>query len=254
MIVIPMAGESRRFAEAGYRTPKYGLPLLGRPLFDWSVASFAARFASERFVFVLRDTDGARDFVAARCAALGIRDASLVVLAAPTAGQAETVGHGLDQAGVDDAAPVGIFNIDTIRPCLDPRPPRIADGWVETFAAAGEGWSFVEPDPDDPRWVRRCTEKVRISDHCCTGFYQFASAALFRRALAAERRRPTAAELYVAPLYNQLIAQGARIGWREAPAAQVILSGVPAEYEAARADPPPALRSLARLLDRSGGT
>lgn len=231
MIVIPMAGTSRRFAEAGYGKPKYMLPLAGRPLFDWTLLSFAAYFQSEEFLFIARDVDETQRFLDERIAGLGVRSARVVMLAAPTAGQAETVEAGLEAAGVGNDMPLAIFNIDTIRPHMNISPIPGADGWLEVFRVAGDNWSFVEPDAEDQRWVRRCTEKVRISDLCCTGLYAFSSAGLFCRALSAERLRPSSHELFVAPLYNHLIAEGFRIGWREAPAGDVLLSGVPKEYE-----------------------
>ena len=244
MIVIPMAGMSRRFAEAGYDRPKYMLDLAGRPLFDWAALSFAAHFKRQPMLFILRDVAGTADFVAARCDALGIADARIAVLDAPTTGQAETVELGLAKAGVADAEPLAIFNIDTIRPGLDPSPMAGCDGWLEVFDMPGDNWSFIATDPTDPARVIRCTEKQRISQHCCTGLYQFGSAAMFVGALAAERAEPSSHELFVAPLYNHLIAHGAPIGWRDVPAAQVILSGVPAEYEALLSDMPAAMTAM----------
>ena len=248
MIVIPMAGASRRFAEAGYLEPKYKLPLRGRPLFDWAVGSFAADFAARPFLFVVRDEPGVADFVRARGEALGSAGLRIVTLDQPTAGQAETVERGLAGCAVAAETPLTIFNIDTIRPGAQSIALPGFDGWLETFSAPGENWSFIEPKPDEPALVARCTEKHRISDHCCTGLYGFASAALFAEALAVERRAPSSHELFVAPLYNHLIARGCRIGWREVAAEQVILSGVPAEYEALLADFPPALEELETAL------
>jgi hypothetical protein len=244
MIVIPMAGMSRRFTQAGYDRPKYMLDLAGRPLFDWAALSFSAHFACQPMLFILRDIAGTADFVARRCAALGMADARIAVLDAPTAGQAETVELGLAKAGVGDEEPLAIFNIDTIRPGLDPSPMAGCDGWLEVFDTAGDNWSFIEVDPADPARVVRCTEKQRISDHCCTGLYQFGSAALFEQALAAERAKPSSHELFVAPMYNHLIAKGARIGWREVAADRVILSGVPTEYEALLAAMPEAMMGM----------
>lgn len=235
MIVIPMAGESRRFREAGYDRPKYMLPLDGRPLFDWTILSFQDFFATESFLFVARDVAGTAAFLDERIAALGLARARIVLLDAPTSGQAETVELGLAGAGVPDGERLAIFNIDTIRPGAAVAPLPACEGWLEVFSAPGDNWSFVEPDPAAPRFARRCVEKQRISELCCTGLYVFEAAALFTRALAAERARPSAHELFVAPLYNHLIAEGHRIGWRAAPPGAVHLSGVPAEYEALKA-------------------
>jgi hypothetical protein len=213
------------------------LPLEGRPLFDWTVLSFRALFATTPFLFIARDVHGTADFLADRLAALGIARARIALLQAPTAGQAETVELGLAEAAVPDAEPLTIFNIDTIRPRFAVPIMPGTDGWLEVFRTEGENWSFVEPETPGSPFVRRCAEKQRISDLCCTGLYAFAAARLFRTALAAERAAPTSHELFVAPLYNHLIALGHRIGWHEVPSLDVILSGVPAEYEALRAAP-----------------
>lgn len=244
MIVIPMAGESRRFKLAGYDAPKYMLPLEGRPLFDWALLSFAAYFASEPFLFILRDVSGAPAFVAERLKQLGVQTAHIVVLEDPTAGQAETVEIGLERAGVRPDEPLAIFNIDTIRPGIDIAPPAGCMGWLEVFEAEGDGWSFIEPMSDQPDRVARCVEKIRISDYCCTGFYQFVTASLFTEALAAERASPSSHELFVAPMYNHLIARGVQIGWRKTPSDKVILSGVPAEYEVLLTHMPKAMKAM----------
>lgn len=248
MIVIPMAGESRRFLAAGYDRPKYMLPLEGRPLFDWTMLSFQALFATEPFLFIARDVHGTAAFIRERLTALGLPRAAVVLLQAPTAGQAETVEQGLVAAAVPDDVPLAIFNIDTIRPGIVATDMPGTEGWLEVFRTTGDNWSFVEPDAPGSSFVRRCTEKQRISDLCCTGLYAFAAARLFHESLAAERAAPASHELFVAPLYNHLIARGHRIGWREVPTERVILAGVPAEYEALRAAPG-ALPTAFRLKD-----
>jgi dTDP-glucose pyrophosphorylase len=239
VIVIPMAGESSRFRRAGYTRPKYMLDLGGRPLWDWTLLSFRALFATELFLFVARDVDGTADFLRERLATIGIARAEIIILDAPTSGQAETVSAGLARAtNVDDGA-LTIFNIDTIRPNYNPpSDPAIlqSDGWLEVFKGEGDGWSFVEPDSERPHIVARTTEKIPISDLCCTGLYAFRSASLFQTALSAEKNHPSSPELYVAPIYNHLIAAGHSIAYAEIDKDQVLFSGVPEEYEALRAN------------------
>ncbi len=98
MIVIPMAGQSRRFTEAGYTVPKYMLPLHGRSVFAHAVASFDRYFHSHPFLFIARDVAGTADFIATECRNLGIADVRVALLEHPTAGQAETVERGIAQA------------------------------------------------------------------------------------------------------------------------------------------------------------
>ena len=235
MFVIPMAGESRRFREAGFAQPKFRLDAHGAPVFDHAVNSFAAYFHSDTFLFVLRDAE-AEAFVRARCAALGIVHALFVRLHRATVGQAETVLLGLDLAGIGDDESIAIFNIDTFRPGYR-KPPHVSDpycaGYLEVFRGAGEGWSFVATEPFRAGRVAEVAEKKPISNLCCTGLYHFRRAGDFRWAYRnpappkseAERR-----ERYVAPLYNPLIACGFAIGLQMIDRSEVIFCGTPEDY------------------------
>ncbi len=232
MIVIPMAGASRRFAEAGYGRPKYELLLDGRTVFDHAVGGFEALFASEPFLFVVMGAE-ASAFAIVASARLGIARATMVCLDAPTAGQAETVSLGLAQARVPPDTPLTIFNIDTFRPNYRPPTGVLAamDGWLEVFRGEGANWSYVRPAPGAAPIALETAEKRPISDLCCTGLYHFARAADFEAALAAERAAPSMNELYVAPLYNHLIARGARVGYRLIERGEVVFCGTPEEYQ-----------------------
>jgi hypothetical protein len=236
MIVIPMAGLSSRFTAAGYKLPKYMLKLGAGTVFDCAVKSFAHYFDSVPFLFVARAEADTAAFVTAACSALGIVDARIQILDAPTSGQAETVELGLRAADVSASTPVTIFNIDTFRPGF--RFPTGAwwtqsDGYLEVFRGSGQNWSYVGPAPEGNFAVAETTEKRPISDLCCTGLYHFSIAEDFFAALAAERQKPSAPELYVAPLYNHLIAEGRRIHYEVTPTSDIIFCGIPAEYEAA---------------------
>lgn len=236
MFVIPMAGESRRFREAGYSVPKYRLEAHGSPLFDHAVNSFAAYFETDLFLLIARE-DGV-DFVAERCRTLGIRSFVIAPLTKPTAGQAETVLLGLDSAGIGDEENIAIFNIDTFRPGYR-KPPQVEDpayaGYLEVFKGSGAGWSFVAPDPAHVGRAAEVAEKKPISHLCCTGLYHFRRAGDFRWAYgnpAAPKSEAEARERYVAPLYNPLIAGGFAIGWELIDSSDVIFCGTPAEYDA----------------------
>jgi hypothetical protein len=241
MIVIPMAGLSRRFTEAGYTRPKYMLSAHGRTLFAHAVGSFSAYTQTLPFLFIARDIAGTPAFFEAECARLGIRNAQIVVLDAPTSGQAETVARGLAQIAPE--APVTIFNIDTFRPGF--RFPSAfdlehVDGYLEVFRGSGPNWSYVRPAAGSDR-VAETTEKVPISDLCCTGLYHFRSAGDYLIAYADFADRDAARlglrELYVAPMYNLLIARGADVRYDVIPEENVVFCGIPEEYDAFLAGP-----------------
>jgi hypothetical protein len=243
MIVIPMAGASSRFAAAGYTFPKYRLDLNGRPVFDYAVAGFAYYFANTPFLFICLDEPGTADFIAQRCAALGLSDVRIVGLPSRTHGQAHTVALGLDAAGVDAAEPIIIFNIDSFRRGFVLYPDDAsADGMLETFRGSGDGWSFVLADPQRPGRVALTAEKRRISELCSNGLYYFRTRALFDTAYRAECTTPSqlgVSEHFIAPMYNQLIASGLVVVYREVTERDVVFCGVPFEYENLRGNPAP---------------
>ncbi|HYE23900.1 MAG TPA: glycosyltransferase family 2 protein [Clostridia bacterium] len=239
MIIIPMAGLSQRFADAGYAVPKYMLHAHGRSVFAHAVASFERYFDALPFTFVVRDVSDTADFVRAECRTLGIRDVRLVVLDGPTSGQAETVALGLKRSQTPASSPVTIFNIDTFRPGFRfPTGFDVArvDGFLEVFRGTGANWSYVRPASPDSDRVIETAEKMPISDLCCTGLYHFGSAGLFLDAYEAFVAGAAAAmglrETYVAPMYNLLIREGRDIRYSLIGSDEVIFCGVPAEYEA----------------------
>jgi len=237
MIVIPMAGLSRRFSEAGYKSPKYMLDLHGRTVFSHAVDSFRTYFKDTSFMFVALEMPGITKFIESESALLGVADARVVTLDVATAGQAETVERGIDRCGLTDDEPLTIFNIDTFRPGFvlpDASWMRHSAGYLEVFRGSGANWSYVRPAADAEPRVLETAEKRPISDLCCTGLYHFSASGHFRSALAAERNAPSAQELYVAPLYNHLIAAGLTVHYNLIAAGSVLFCGVPAEYEALR--------------------
>lgn len=257
MIVIPMVGRSRRFLDAGYPVPKYRLELEGCSVFALAVGSFREAAREEDLVVVCLREDGAADFARSELERLGMPRGKVVELPAMTLGQADTVSQGLDVVGAPDNERVVIFNVDTFRP--DFRYPSSfdvgrVDGYLECFIGAGANWSNAVPAAPDSNRVIRTSEKQQESEYCCTGLYHFGSTEAFRRAYAAEVRQRAAgsagkaSELYVAPIYNHLIADGGDIRLEVVPVEEVIFCGVPSEYVALQNTPPSELLRHARSL------
>ena len=227
-IVLPMAGESRRFRAAGYRVPKHQLPMpWGGTLLEAAVSSFEEFYGSAKFVFGVAASD-VEEVVVEMAERFGIRDFAVSRIRVPTTGQAHTVALALEQ--VDAIEDLYIFNVDSRRYRV-PKVDLACDGLLEVFRGPGSHWSFVDPGVDDR--VLRTTEKERISDLCSNGLYWFNSAAEFCDLVAGSlrRRRESDGELYVAPLYNELIARGSDIRYRLIDASQMTFAGTPAEYE-----------------------
>ena len=233
-IIIPMAGLSSRFTQAGYVLPKYMLYVKNRSLFNIAVSSFDKYFDSCKFVFVARDVFDTRTFIIRECELMGIKNFEVVILPAPTQGQAETVLEGIKRAPVAADEPLLIFNIDTFRPGYTfPEQIEQWDGYLEVFEGSGKNWSYARTESEDSTLVVETAEKKEISKYCSTGLYYFGTTALFEKAYELNQLHPLNGkmELYVAPLYNHLIALSHKIHIHVIRREEVIFSGVPDEYE-----------------------
>lgn len=234
MIVIPMAGMSRRFREAGYDQPKFMLKLHGRTLFAHSVGSFATYFSTEPFLFIAREELGVATFIARELEAMGVAAARTVMLERPTLGQADTVRLGLQQAGITGDTSITIFNIDTFRPGFRyPSAPWMhdADGYLEVMPGADPGFSYVLPAPAGQSRVAATAEKTVISNLASTGLYYFRRAGDFLGTMESDEQAASAhGELYVAPLYNALIARGQDVRYHAVAADDVVFCGTPSQY------------------------
>jgi len=238
IFIIPMAGLSSRFFKAGYTKPKYQLDIKGESMFSWSVSSFHKYFKTDTFVFVCRDVYDTPNFIRNEISKLGILDWKIVCLKNETRGQAETVYLGVEELittseninfRCDD---MYIFNIDSkIIDYTKPSFVGTCDGYLEVFNESGEHWSFVEPGDDLS--VKRTTEKERISDLCSDGLYYFKSVSEYMELFTeiVDAGKFVKNELYIAPMYNDLISRGMIVKYDLVERSKVIICGTPKEYK-----------------------
>jgi dTDP-glucose pyrophosphorylase len=231
MIVIPMLGKSSRFFDSGYSLPKYQLPIGSKTLFERSVRSFESLFFSIPFVFLVRSDFGAKEFVSSELQKLGIKDFRVIEFATETRGQADSVMLGT--ADYHDDNSMIVFNIDTVRDDFTlPDIANFGDGFLEVFKGDGDGWSFIKAGNGGS--VIETSEKIRISDMCSNGLYGFRRLGDFRSSFRQydELNISVNGELYIAPLYNLLIAKGMNIRYREVDNSKIHHCGIPKDYEA----------------------
>lgn len=234
MIVIPMAGKSSRFYNAGYTLPKFKLPLNNRTVFEEAISSFKNYFESDLFLFVTRTDDGSFDFVTEKCLNLGVKNFKIVSIDFDTKGQADTVviglNHIISEIGANE--PLYIFNIDSIRINFSKPDSEFLEnvyGYLEVFEGEGEHWSFVDPLPNNS--VKKTTEKIRISNLCSNGLYYFKTISIFKSALEKMSVANEYKELFVAPMYNFLIKDGLKVKYVLVKKDETLFSGTPNEYE-----------------------
>ncbi len=233
-IVIPMAGKGERFSAAGYTVPKHEIKVHGKTLFEWSLLSLSHFFERPyQLIFVSLAANNSKAFIAEECRKFGLKDWQVIELSTPTDGQATTALAARELWNGQDH--LLIYNIDTHVDIHALHPDQIrpgSDGWVPTFQAPGDHWSFVKVGADS--WATDLAEKNKISENASIGLYWFARAKDFETAYQEHFSKPenlVRGEKYVAPLYNHLIGNQAKISITDIPVEAVHVLGTPAELE-----------------------
>ena len=242
MFVFPMAGASSRFSLAGYKQPKFMLPLHNTNLFRTVIRGFKNYFDHQFFLFVILEGMVDEKWIIENCRYEGLQSHNLRVisLARATHGQASTVYQALVDTRCKPDTELHIFNIDTVY--AEFKLPEFYQekniaGFVDVIEAEGHHWSFVEPHLGNSTigTVKRIVEKNRISNLCSTGFYNFKQAELFlssyKKSKLKHSLKSRKQEKYVAPLYQNLIESGHNIFFRKLNKNDVTFCGTPEEYQ-----------------------
>jgi len=227
-----MAGLGSRFRQAGFQLPKPLIDVRGRPMYAWATESLPLE-KSTRLIFILLASqpefpDLKRD-IETRYA-----KHKPIVLTVPelTAGQAITVLRAKEFINNDE--PLLIHNADT---ALDVEPAWVErasaeklDGALLVFPSKEKRWSFSRENSRG--LVENVREKEVISPWATTGTYWFRRGADFVGAAEArfQSGKREASEFYVGPLYNDLIARGAKV--KNFPIRKLYCFGTPEDLAA----------------------
>lgn len=208
-----MAGAGSRFSQAGYGDPKPLIPINGISMIRIVIHNLKPD-VKHRFIFICQ-----REHVKA----YGLADkfmqwapgSEIVELDGITEGAACTVLAA--QSLIDGDETLMIANSDqyidfNINRYLDKMDASNLDGLIMTMKANDPKWSFAGIGADG--LVNRVVEKVVISDEATVGIYNFKRGSDFvsgaKNMIKKDER--VNGEFYVAPVYNQLISDGQRIG------------------------------------------
>lgn len=230
-IIVPLAGDGRRFRDAGYRLPKPLIPVAGVPM---AVRAIRDLPTAERVVYVVR-ADHAEQYGLAEALRRHVSGCRIVMLPGPTEGQACTVLAAADE--LEPAWPVIAAACDNTH-LYDPArfAGVLADPAIECLVWTYRRDPRVLVRPTQHGWVRvdgsrilevsckRPISDTPIEDHVISGCFTFRTAATMLRyieSMVAAGLR-TNGEYYLDNVPNLMIAHGRRadvfevdkyIGW-----------------------------------------
>lgn len=226
-LILTMAGKAKRFADEGYKTPKFLLPWGARTIL-WSILSELKKGSAFDKIFLIANQrdEAFMPHVYAIMKEHEIPRAHLALIH-DTKGQAETALLGLEHAAKNGATgPVVFHNVDTVLYGRDLKQVADAlkknDGYVDVFGSNNRAYSYVLIENGK---VREIAEKIVVSNLATSGFYGFASAELFKKHF--DRN----SDVFISAVYKKLVAAGGTVvvGEKHKETDTVVL-GTPTEY------------------------
>lgn len=236
-IVVPMAGEGRRFAERGYTFPKPLVEIDGKPMVELVAHNVRPR-EPHRFSFVCH-RDHLSRFALAEVIGLVAPGSNVVAVREATRGALCSALLAADH--IEPASELLIINGDQlieggIEPFLSAAREGSWDGYIMTFPSTHPKWSFARIEDG---YVTCVAEKRPISNHATVGVYYFRRGAYFLEGATRMlvKDASVGGEFFVSPVYNELILAGRRVGAMEIPRERMHSLGTPEDVErfAARA-------------------
>ena len=218
VIIIPMAGEGKRFKDEGIKKPKFMIETKGKTLFQWSIDSLPVNI-SKKIIFICLDEHEKKfkvgEFIK-KIMDLEYPNTKyeIVYIKDTTDGQVETVLHSKHLVRPENS--IIIYNIDTyfissrLKSKILTIKNRNVDGLLGCYPSNNENLSFIKLN--EKGFVSEVKEKVKISEHASTGLYVFSKAEEFFRYAQEmiDRGNKVKNEYYVSEIYNMMIKSDAR--------------------------------------------
>lgn len=223
-IVIPMAGQGSRFADAGYKDPKPFIDVNGKPMIQRVIENLTPKM-KHRFIFICRD-----EHVERLIPLIGQEDI-IIPISKKTDGAAATVM--LAREYIDNRQPLLIANCDQLVDFdLNFFLGTPSDANLATFKSRNPHHSYAMVDADG--YVVKVAEKKVISDHAIAGLYYVKHGDEFVDCCwhMMHKEIRYKGEYYISPVFNELISGLANVSIHEVPKENCHMLGTPEELEA----------------------
>ena len=209
-IVIPMAGRGKRFQDEGYSLPKPLTDVNGIPMIKLILNNLNTQ---GQYIFLCRK-EHYEKYALNEMLSLFSPGCKIITVDKITEGAAVTVL--LAKEFINNDEELIIANSDqwldwSSQHFLSFLRNKGGDGGIVTFISTHPRWSFVKVD--DLGLVTEVAEKKPISNIATVGIYYYKKGRYFVEAAEEMIRKNirTNNEFYVAPTYNEMIAEGKKV-------------------------------------------
>lgn len=202
-LLLPIAGNSKRFLDAGYSMPKPLILAKNKHVIDWSLES--VDISECNLIFIVR-LEHIHNFNIDKILKQKFgEDIKIISIEKPTRGALETCLYAKDYIDNDKELVVYTpdiyffpkFNLSDI--------PKNSDGFLLTFIANSSDHSYSRINQNG--LVDMVAEKEIISNHANIGLYYFKDGKTFIKYASEiiENNLTVKNEFYIAPIYNLMI-------------------------------------------------
>lgn len=205
-IVIPLAGPSELFSNAGYYYPKPLIEINGKIMIEYVLQNPSTIKEEHQFIFIIREEEATK-FHLDNVLKLLSPNCEVLKLKRPTKGGLCSALMAIDKIDANDS--VLILNGDQI---LDIDFNEVKAFWQSTSADAGlltfksvhPRWSYARIEDEV---VVQTAEKNPISNNAIAGYYYFKQAADFFEAAYESIKNDVQLDgiFYISPIVNQYI-------------------------------------------------
>ena len=227
-IVVPMAGEGKRFVEQGFTDPKPLLRINNKSMIQLSIESLNL---DGNYTFIVRSEHNKRYGLSSYLKSL-VGQCNIIEVNKTTEGAACTVL--LAERFINNSNPLMIVNSDQyIRwnssNFLEEMSLDYLDGCILSFANNSPKWSYLLLD--DNNLVTKVVEKEVVSDLATVGIYFWKKGNEFVKSTQKmiTKNIRTKGEFYVAPSYNEMIGEGKIVG--HYPVDEMYGTGTPEDWK-----------------------
>lgn len=211
-IVIPMAGRGNRFVQAGYTNPKPLIDIYDHFMIEYVVKNLKPN-REHRFIYICQK-EHVEKFNLKTILKKISSNCEIIIVDYITEGAACTVL--LAEKYIDNENPLMIANSDQfvnidINDYL--KAQKDLDGLIMTMPANHPKWSYIKYNKD--KYVSLVREKEVISNEATVGIYNYKHGSDFVKYAykMIEKNIRINDEFYVAPVYNEMIENGKKIGF-----------------------------------------
>jgi len=208
-IIMPLAGTSELFTNAGYHYPKPLIEINGKTMIEWVLENPSKIKRDHQFIFIIKEEDVSK-FHLDNTLKLICPGCEIIKLKKITKGALCSVLMAIDKISPNDSLLIlngdQIINID-----FDQSDQywfnEKCDAGIVTFNSVHPRWSYARIENDE---VVQTAEKNPISNHSIAGYYYFENAAMFFESAFKTIKNDVQLDgmFFISPVINQYVLNG----------------------------------------------